>query len=176
MHFRCLRETKISLWYLLLKLSNNSGSLFKKVAVLHNAQDRSIFWWQKFLGYFSGQIKPFVENICNCILGGWIKIYAIIHIVHTQNFSGKLKFLTSMIRTCTCARVHSIQGKPRKSGKKLWKLKNHGKPGKLRDISWKIKAFRESSEYVFALLFNLLILIQCLVHSLVIFGHITFSC
>ena len=154
MHFRCLRETKISLWYLLLKLSNNSGSLFKKVAVLHNAQDRSIVWWQKFLGYFSGQIKPFVENICNCILGGWIKIYAIIHIVHTQNFSGKLKFLTSMIRTCTCARIHSIQGKPRKSGKKL-KVKKSWKTWKTQGYFLKNQSFQGKFRVRFCTSFQL---------------------
>ena len=36
--------------------------------------------------------------------------------------------------------VHSAQGKPGRSGKDQEKLKNLGKPGNLREISWKIKA------------------------------------
>ena len=42
-------------------------------------------------------------------------------------------------------RVHSTQEKPGKSGKFHKKWKNHGKPGKLREISWKIIVFRENS-------------------------------
>ena len=46
--------------------------------------------------------------------------------------------------TSLTSRVYNIWGKPEKSGKSLEKLKNQRKPGKLREMSWKIKALREN--------------------------------
>ena len=54
------------------------------------------------------------------------------------------------------SRIYSTQGKPVKSGKKLENLVNQGKLCKLRKISWKIIALRESSEKISKLLLNLL--------------------
>ena len=64
--------------------------------------------------------------------------------------------------------VHNTEGKLGKSGKNLEDWKNHGKPGKRREISWKIIALRENSGKMFKLLFNFMIQHHCVFHNLVI--------
>ena len=59
--------------------------------------------------------------------------------------------------TSLTSRVYSIEGNPGKSGKSPEKLKNQRKPGKLKKISWKIKAIKKNSGKIFTI-FNLLML------------------
>ena len=49
-------------------------------------------------------------------------------------------------------------GKTWKIKENLEKLKNQGKPEKLKEISWNIKALRKNAEKIFTLLFNFMIL------------------